>query len=267
MQAPQTSGSAGPRSRHARRRGDLPNALAATAAVIGLRRRSFQSSRREAAASYRECAQGELCNLVRRDAQVRTPRMSRGTFDRVVLSPRSHPRESVAALRPISRDPSRFRASAALTDSLTERLTRPRRAQALGRVVLHPPRSAARRQPRGTEGPRRLLARLLPRRHHLPRVRRDRVAAEQARRGQHPRRLRVKPEQALLPVLRPASAQPYLTLARAGLGDPSARRGALAEVDPQVPRLLVIDLRPRREGPGAGLQLVRALRAAQGDHA
>ena len=63
-----------------------------------------------------------------------------------------------------------------------------------------------------------------------------------------------------------AQVQPDLALAGAGLGHPGPRRGALAEVDPQVPRLLVLDLRPGREGPGPGLQPVRPHRAAQGDH-
>ena len=69
-----------------------------------------------------------------------------------------------------------------------------------------PPQRAAHREEQAVLRGR--LARRTPGRGHLPRVRRDRLAALQAHRAHHPRRLRLQPEQALLPVLRPPADAP-----------------------------------------------------------
>ena len=90
------------------------------------------------------------------------------------------------------------------------------------------------------------------------------MAAPQAPRSLHARRLPLLPEQALLPVLRHSDPQPHLTLAGPGLGCQGIGRRTLTPVDPEVPRAAVLDLRPCGQGPGPGPQPVRPHRAAQG---
>lgn len=72
-------------------------------------------------------------------------------------------------------------------------LPRHRGSRAIGGVVLDPTCSRASCSARRTEGARRCLARRNPRRDHLHRLRRARVAAEQAPRDQHARRIPPRP--------------------------------------------------------------------------
>ena len=120
-------------------------------------------------------------------------------------------------------------------------LPRPRRPTTLRRHLLLPPRRRTRRQPRGSQGPRGRLARPLPRRGHLRRLRRDRLAALQARRDLHPGRLPVLPRQALHPVLRPPADGQDPPLRGPALGHhrhrrTASRRARSASTTPCCPR-------------------------------
>ena len=112
------------------------------------------------------------------------------------------------------------------------------------------------------------LARPLPRPGHLRRLRRDRLAALQARRDLHPGRLPVLPRQALHPHLRtqadgqdPAHRDPTLGHHR----HHHDGKGLSAASRPEVPHHAALGLRTRPARPGGHLQPLRPHRAPQGD--
>ena len=104
-------------------------------------------------------------------------------------------------------------------------------------------------------------------RHHLPRLRRDRVAAPQAPRGLAPGPRYISYlDKHFYPFFGHRPLNRITPSPGPGLGHHAQRRRARTAVDPEVPRLPVLGLRPGGQRPGPGPQPVRPHRAPQGHH-